>query len=325
MSQLLLALTLAQDLAEAPLPLLGGRLSARFPAGAAVDAAPPGPIRAPAADERETRVLWSSGGGTWTATAYEQLETAGPDLPKEVAAVVRAWVPSPEPLFEVAPLPLRDDGLRACTVAPKEPALDREEVFVLGLFTARKDGSVQFLKFHADAAAAKDFPACAALARRICESVAAGPRNLTLSAGRRELLEVDGRRLSLELPEGFAATFRRGRNSTSIGTLTRPGPLGATAPQIGIQVGRRPRLMHETEDPLVSVTEDVADLFGVPVTWQRWTRKREAGEEHFAELILPLPDSRDHLLHVFASAPTADGLQALRKSLATLKADPAKP
>src|SRR5215212_8795973 len=95
----LLALAALQDeLADPPLSLLAGRLTARFPAGSVVEARSRSNMGAPESDERETRVVWTSGARKIVVMAYEQLETAGEDFQKDVREVLKTW----EGKFEVA-------------------------------------------------------------------------------------------------------------------------------------------------------------------------------------------------------------------------------
>ena len=89
-------LAVAQDpgaaaLSDAPIPLLADRLRARFPAGAVVEPRRRSIMAAPEADERETRVVWTSGARKIVVMVYEQLETAGDDLRKDVQEVVKTW------------------------------------------------------------------------------------------------------------------------------------------------------------------------------------------------------------------------------------------
>jgi hypothetical protein len=310
----LLALAALQDeFVDPPLSLLAGRLTARFPAGAVVEPRSRGIMAAPESDERETRVVWTSGTRKIVVMAYEQLETAGDDLQKDVREVVKTW----EGKFEVAPFAIQ--GLRACSIAPSEVDPTQNAVFLLGLFTARPDRTVQHLAIYANPEAAKDAAGCAALAKRIAESVAPGKRELVVSAGRRVLHDAEGRRLTIDLPDGFVLTFQKGADF-KVATAVRLVPLGRPRPLVGAYVGGHPRYRHERADPPVQVREEAGKVLEKDVQWQLWT----SGDVHFAEAILPLPDSREDLLHVFASGVDADSLKSLRASLLTLKLAPAK-
>ncbi|HEX7901535.1 MAG TPA: hypothetical protein VF950_27495 [Planctomycetota bacterium] len=310
----LLALAAVQDdLADPPLSLLAGRLTARFPAGAVLEPRSRGLMSAPEADERETRVVWTSGARKFVIMAYEQLETAGDDLVNDVRGVVKTW----EGKFTVAPFDLK--GLRACSIAPAEIDPAQDAVFLLGLFTAREDRTVQHVAIYANPEAAKDLAGAAALAKKIAESVAPGKRELAVAAGRRVLHEVEGRKLTIELSEGFVLTTQKGPDF-KVASLVRLVPLGRPRPLIGVYVGGHPRFHHERADPPVQVAEEAGKCLEKDVQWQLW----KGVDAHFAEAILPLPDSRERLLHVFASGPDAAGLKALRAALPTLKLEPAK-
>jgi hypothetical protein len=319
---ILALLCLAQDigavpLADAPLKLLDGRLTARFPAEAVVEPRSRGIMAASASDERETRVVWTSGARKIVIMVYEQLETAGDDFPGEIRGVVKAWDEARPDAFTAAAFPL--EGLRACGVTPAAIDPEREAVFIFGLFTATRDRAVQYLAVYANPEAAKDAAGCAALARRIAGTVAPGGRELVVAAGRRALHEVEGRRLTVELPEGFVATSQKGPDFR-VTSMAKLVPIGRPRPVLGVYVGRHPRLHRErAEMPGPAVEEPGAHL-GKDVIWQLWSEKGT----RYAEAILPLPDSRELLLHVWVSAPDVDGLKALRESLRTSRLEAVK-
>lgn len=318
----LLALAAAQDLggvalADAPLKLLDGRLTARFPAEAVVEPRTRGIMAASASDERETRVVWTSAGRKIVVMAYEQLETAGDDFLGEIRGVVKAWDEAKPDAFAAAAFSLQ--GLRACAVTPSAVDPEGEAVFIFGLFTATRDRAVQYLAVYANPEAAKDAAGCAALARKIAGSVAAGGRELNAAAGRRALHEVEGRRLTVEMPEGFVATSQKGPDFR-VTSMAKLVPIGRPRPVLGVYVGRHPRAHRERADMPSPAVEEPGPFLDKDVIWQLWSEK----ETRYAEAILPLPDSRELLLHVWVSAPDVDDLKALRESLRTARLEAAK-
>ena len=323
-----LVLAAVQDLAATPLSdtptgLLAGRLSARFPAGAVLEARRRGIMSAPEADERETRVVWTSGERKIVVMVYEQLETAGDDLRKDVADVVKTWDEAKPDAFAVADFPLRDAKLRACAVTPAAIDPEREAVFIFGLFTATDDRAIQHIAVYANPEAAKEAAGCTALARKIAGTVAPGGRALVRAAGRRTLHEAEGRRLTIEVPEGFVTTSQKGPDFkvTSIAQLV---PIGKPRAVVGAYLGGHPRYHYERADAPSPVVEEPGKLLDKDVIWHVWSEKRGAVETRFVEAIFALPDSREHLLHVFASAPEAEGLKALRAALGTMRLEAAK-
>lgn len=284
---MLLALLLAQSLPDAVSPL-NDRLTMRVPPGTIVRLN----------DDREAR-LETTGELKLSIRVYEQLETAGDDLKKDVLDILKTW----DRGYAVEAFELK--GLRAVSLAP-EGDYDPEAPFLFGLFTAREDKTVQHVAIYGPKEGL-------ALAKAIAASVAPGPRALDLKGGLKKL--HDG--VTLEVPDGYVLARQR----SGVSSLVRLVPLGKPRPLVGAYLGRRPRLLHERADPPAQVEEEPGMFLDKVVQWSIWT----SGDGlRTAETILPMPESREDLLHVFAAGTSAEDLSALRAILKTMKAEAPK-
>lgn len=304
-----------QELRAEGIDLLGGRLSARFPEGATLEARRRGIMAAPESAERESRVVWTSGEKKLVVMTYELFETTDADFEKQARGVVAGWG---DRTHEVKPYALKDGTLRACSVTPAKLDLSREAVLVLGLYVARADGTVQYLAFYVNPAFGKEEASCAALARRIAETVTSGKRSLNTAAGKRVLHEPGEQRIVVDMPAGFALTSQRGPDFT-VASLTKLCPMGSPGVSLNAYFGRHPGYQHAQRDDKPDVKEEDGTLLGAKVRWHVWSAKEETSERHVAEAIVAVPGTDGLKLHAFAVAGDAESLKALRTSMQGLR------
>jgi hypothetical protein len=187
-------------------------------------------------------------------------------------------------------------------------------VLVLGLYVAGSDGTVQYLAFYVNPAFGKEGEGCAALARRIAETVKPGKRALNTGAGKRVLHEPGEMRIVVDMPEGFALTSQRGPDF-SVASLTMLRPMGSPGASLNAYVGRHPGYQHGQRDDKPKVKEEEGTLLGTKVSWHVWTAKEDKSEQHVVEAIVAVPGTDGLMLHVFSVAGDGETLKALRTSM----------
>ncbi|HVR84675.1 MAG TPA: hypothetical protein VMU54_10215 [Planctomycetota bacterium] len=298
------------DLGPTPLALLSGRLALRMPEGTIEEPRGHSLMGAPEPNTRETRLVWTSGDRKCVVMAYELFRSAGKDFEAEVRKQIGSWGLE----GEVSTRPERP-GFRVCDVVPKIVDPSTEAVFVLGLFSAREDGTVQYVVFYFNPKAAEDAAGCRELARKAAGTLEAGARVLARESGTRVLEELaDGKQCVLDVPEGFTVTVKKGPDF-QVASVLKIVPLGETGPSLNAYFGGHPRFQYEREDARPAITKSDGKLLGQATEWHRWTQEADS-KSHFKEAMAPLPGSRQEVIHAFLIAPDAAGLQEV-ENLAT--------
>jgi len=290
--------------------LLAGRLSIRMPAGARVEPRRASIMSAPAADEDETRVMLDAGPERLVLLVSELFALA----PDDFAAAARK---DAGPDAQLAPLQL-PSPLRAQAVTPAKVDATREAVFVLGVYVAQADRTVQHLAFYVNPAAARDVAGATALARKLAATITPGRRALTAAAGVRRLRAYgDKKDLAITLPAGWLATVQNGPDFL-VHHLRQLAPLGGDGASIGVYLGGHPSYQHRQADiDPARVKTSKARAFGRDVEWHEWPAPDGNGSTAEAIVPLPLPGD-DHLVaHVWVHAPAAQ-LADVRRIAGTL-------
>lgn len=289
------------ELGTTAIKLLDDRLTLRMPEGSKIEARGRGIMGAPQPNTRETRVVWTSGDRKLVVMAYELFRTAGKDFEAQVRKEIGSWG------LEADVAAREVEGLRVCTVTPKKVDATREAVYVLSLFAARKDGTVQNVSFYFNPKAAEDLDTCRALARKAAETVRAGGRALAREAGARVLLELDGgKECVVDVPEGFTVTFQKGPDF-QVATIIKFVPLGNESPSFNAYFGRHPGYHHEREEGKPEVKKSAGTMLGQAIEWRAWTMPDP--KKLFKEAILAVPGMDGMKTHVFLVAPDATSLQ----------------
>ena len=301
------------ELGEAPIKILDDRLTLRLPEGARIEARGHNIMAAPEPNARETRVVWTSGDRKMVVMAYELFRTGNKELEAQVRKEVGSWGLDAEisTTGEVG-------GLRICSVTPKKVDASREAVFVLGLFTLRKDGTVQHVVFYFNPKAAEDLAGCTALARKAAATIQAGGRALTREAGPRVLRDLEDRRQCVVgVPEGYTMTFQKGPDF-QVATILKITPLGERGPSFNAYFGGHPEYHYKRQDEKPTVTTSPGTMLGQAVEWHAWIQASDP-KAHFREAIMAIPGSSDLLTHVFLVAPDAAGIKEVEAFVETLR------
>ena len=308
---------------KAPIDLLGGRLTMRFPAGARIEARRASIMAAPESPQHETRVALEKGDEKLVVTAFELFELGGPDFEQQARkdlAKLKAKGGAP---FAVAPLVTGSPKLRA--LAATAPSLDpeRKGQIVVALFVAHVDGTVQWIGFAVNPAAGKDAAGCTALAKRMAATLVPGPRALPRAAGLRSLdVLAKDTELQATVPAGWVASVQPGPDFI-VHQLRKLTNFGAPGLGIGVYVGGHPSYQHRQVDgPAPQVTVSKGKLLGKDVEWQQWTRGTGKDAATTLEAIAPLPGNDRLNVHVFATVANPALLKELQPIIATLKVGP---
>jgi hypothetical protein len=314
----------ALALEKRPLPLLGGRLLLRVPAGMRPEARQASIMAAPEAGEDETRLVLDHAGVRLVVMAHELYARAGVDLLGSVQAEVEAgWGDAAEGC-KLERLKLAHP-LEAVVNTPPAPDGKRSANLVLGVYVKGADGLVQFLAFYVSPEGVPASQAWAGLGRRMAASLTAGARKLELAAGTRQLKGQSGHGLEFQVPAG-SSLIRQAGPDFVVHHLRLLAPLGEAGPSCGVYQGGHPGFQHRQQGvPPGQVRVEPGELLGQKTDWQRWAL---AGR-HVLEAIAPLPtghgDGHGHahgpreMVHVFCSAGSAEALTPLAATLRTLK------
>ncbi|HYV37329.1 MAG TPA: hypothetical protein VE988_16595 [Gemmataceae bacterium] len=289
-----------------------------MPATAKVEARQQSVMAAPENAEDETRVVVDAGHERLVLVATELYALAGDDLEQAVRAdLVNTWGKDPATMkfekLEVAPL-------RAVAVTPPAGDGKQEANLALGVYVGNTDGTVQFLAFYVNPAAAKDMAAVQSLARKIAATVDAGSKSLFVAAGPRTFPGIGGEQLGLTVPAGFTASLQDGPDFAVCHVL-KLAPLGQAPARCGIYVGGHPAfLFRKTNDPLQKVDDLKGKLFGENVDWKVWSKDGL----FTCEVIMPYPNGKTGAIHVFCSAGSQEQMAAMRAVAESLRVEAVK-
>ena len=310
-------------LEEKPTALLGGRIEARLPAGARIEARQANVASANPLTEEETRVVVDAGGERMMILAYELFARSTADALEP--AVKARWADpgaGRADRYAIEPRTL-PSGQRAVLISPKAPPDPKREAWLaLGEYVLHTDGTVQMVSYFLDPDAAKDVAGATALARKVADTVAPGPKRLATSAGERSFRGVqDTDKVVLVVPEGTVDTHQQAPDFAMHYFRILP-KLGDGVPVLGIYVGKQPPDLHVQEEAAAkggakaTVTKKKADLLATAgAEWHLWA---SGGVEH-AEAIVPYPGRKEWAMHVFCAGATAAEIDRLVKIAATLR------
>lgn len=291
----------------APTPLLGGRLSIRAPAGAALEPRAHGIMAAPASTMEESRVVLVPGDGEYARFVLMATETFATVDPPPSAAALAAYLPSQATRGEVT----LADGAVATEFVGTAPAADRP-LLVYGALVPMPDHTLIELDYYVMPADADDRAAWAAQARALTQTVRRGDRALERVA---RTLTFEG--LAVDAPADVVLTAQPGPDF-AVYKLRALGPLAAPPAMAGVYLGGWPSYQHAQAGIAdAAITREAGALLSQPVEWHRWVD----GDVEVREAILARGDH--DAVHAFRIAPATDArAAALDAALATLRAAP---
>jgi hypothetical protein len=300
-------------LGKAPTPLLGGRLSARLPEKAKLQARQVSIMAAPESNEVETRAVLDAEGARFVIMTYELVQTGGPKFEEVARQSIGRERPKAklEKPTSAAPLPV---------VAAEIPPGAPEEANLV--YTARvlhPDGTVQRLDFYVNDKGLGAAARWADLGRRVTQSLTVGPRKLELAAGPRRFRGVATDKLVLRVPQGFLASTQEGPDFF-VHHLSRAVPLDGGAESCNLYLGGHPQLRHESAGvPVAAITRVPGKLFEKAADFDGWTH----GNGSCIEAIVPHPlGAAQHLVvHAFCCTKEQARLAELKRILETLSVE----
>ena len=291
------------------LALLGGRLTARFPGKARIEARGRSIMAADESPAEETRVVVELAPEKLVVMTYELFALAGANFEAAARRDLRRFG-SPPPNVTIEPLTVADSKLRALAVLPAALDVSREAVMTLALYVAQPDDTVQLVVFYVNPAAAKDGAGCAALAKKIAATVEGGKVALATRGGARVL--SDG--LSITLPVGYVATQQEGPDF-AVHRIRKLAPLGDDAPVLGIYVGGHPAYHHSRMEAPPKVKKLPGKIFGQAIEWDSWEKDGVSTRE----VIVGMPAPSNLKTHVFFAGPSAAANDELQRVAETLR------
>jgi hypothetical protein len=299
-----------QKVAAQPTQLLAGRLTARLPASARLEARRRSIMAAPESGQDESRVVLEAGREKLVIMVYELFALAGDDLEASVKKTVKQQKGG-----ELTVQKLAARGLQTVAVTLAKPDVTAEAVLILSQYTALSDRTVQLLNFYVNPEAAKDVAGCRSLAKRIAATVAAGKAPLMSKAGVRALKGLDGSELKITVPDGWVATTQPGPDFV-VHRLRKLTLLSENTEGIGVYLGGHPSYQHRQRGlDAKSVKQSPGTLLGKKVVWQEWSLSPK-DSSRTAEAIVPI--SARIQAHVFITTE-AVRVQELKKIASTLK------
>lgn len=290
--------------------LLGGRLVARLPEGAAVQARQRSIMAAEESAEEETRVVVEPGprSARFVMLVSERFQlSAG-----EVGADARALVGAERAVdVDVAPASV-GAGLSASWMTPASPSAAGGALLVKRALVRLPDTTLVTVAFYVLPEMSAEATAYRAKADRIALSIAAGARRLDLRTSL-ALDGGDGSTLHVAMPEGCVVTAQRGHDFL----VYRARPvrkIGAPQAWLGVYFGGHPAFQHDQSDDRPAVTKVPATFLGQPTEWHEWGE----GASRVAEILIRTPRSRAVHLWVVGDAPSSAAFRKAAEA-ATLK------
>jgi hypothetical protein len=289
--------------------LLGGRLVARLPEGAAVQARQRSIMSAEESAEEETRVVVEPGprSARFVMLVSERFQSSTGD----VAADARALVGDERAGADLAPAST-GAGLSASWMTPTNPSASGGALLVKRALVRLPDATLVSIAFYVLPEMSAEAGAYRSKAERILASVAAGARrlelrtNLALDAG-------DGSTLHVAMPEGCVVTAQRGHDFL----VYRARPvrkIGAPQAWLGVYFGGHPAFQHDQSDDRPVVTKAPATFLGQATEWHEWGE----GASRVAEILVRTPRSRAVHLWVVGDATSGASFRKAAEA-ATLK------
>ncbi len=296
------------SLQDKPLELLGGRVLARMPEGAKVEARKAASIMGtdPSAEE-EGRVVLDAGNERFVLMAQETFQWADKDF-QEVLAKRSA---------DCAITPLRGgkEGPTSYLLIPKAVTVKGTATGVAFGCLVLPDKTVVRLGAYVNPEACEDLPGCTALAKEVLSRAAAGNVPLKCEAGTRRLRAgVQGKELQVDLPRDYIVTFQRGPDFWVY--YVRPlSPFGTVPPTVLLYQGAHPSAFQKKgeddgADP-PEVTSADGTFLGQKASWARWTSGAGDKARMCAETIVSSGDLWK--FHVYFSGRSAEEMAACEK------------
>ncbi len=301
-------------LSDESTPLLGGRLQARLPVGAKVEARAVNIMAAKESPEEETRVVFDLGEKRLVVMLYETFSTAGPDF----AAVLKKMNREARQDRRTARtrLVLRQDNLEVYQAKVSLVNTDREAILIASAWIVNTDQTVQLLAAYANRMAGAEPRDVRKLCSRILKTLEPGEKGIVTKA-RKQRLHVYSKtkELVVDLPDGWVHTLQPGPDFL-VHRLRQLGPFPAERPSIGVYVGNHPSYHYKREE--TEPEQSQGPLIGKQVDWFKAVR----GEGVRIEAIRPAEDLDEHehlMLHVFLSAASNKDLQAARAIVESIR------
>lgn len=237
--------------------VLDGRLLVSLPDRAKSRPMQHGIMSAPESDSEQTRIVIDAGQQRMVLMVYELFARAGTDL-EEPAQKMTSHFPvkvSVQKWTLVAPL-------RAVAYFPTAPTKNEEANFVMGLFVADSDGSVQNLIWYVNPAGASQFDAALKLAKSMADTIAPGTRTLDTTGGERELSAYSKTKsVFAKIPQDYVITAQHGPDFI-VHHINKIVAFGDQNASMGVYLGDHPSSKHDgfTE-------QEKTTLFGKSVHW----------------------------------------------------------
>lgn len=239
------------------LPLLGGRLVTRAPAGATEDVGPSSIMGAPQPDVLQCRLSWEHEGTRVVALFTQLFLLCGEDLGSTALAMRSGASPGDA---ELRPLTSRG-GIQGIAVLPREPRRGGGYVEPLRAYLCAPGGTLVLARFLV----AGDGPAASTRAQglAVLESLAPGPTPFPIGARTLSLpTYVPDHPIRIHVGDGFASVSREGpdfrAHHVTFVAATPEEPRGGMT----IYVGDHPSSM--------GIGEEIrGPLFGREIPWQR--------------------------------------------------------
>jgi len=237
--------------------VLDERLLVSLPEQAKLRPMQRGILSAPESKSEQTRIVIDAGQQRMVLMVYELFARAGTDLegPAQkmtshfpVKVSVQKWT-------LLAPL-------RAVAYFPTAPTKNEEANFVMGLFVAGSDGSVQNFMWYVNPAAASQFDAALKLAKSMADTIAPGTRTFDTPGGERELSAYSKTKsVFVKIPRDYVVTAQRGPDFI-VHHINKVVAFGDQNASVGVYLGDHPANNHDgfTE-------QEKTTLFGKSVRW----------------------------------------------------------
>jgi hypothetical protein len=249
--------------------LLGGRLRATVPPGAALAPRRRNVMAAEEASTEESRVILVPGDGErarFVMLAREGFELGSRDPVKDAQVLVRE---DREERYRIEPLQV-GSGLKAASFVPEGRAHGKGPLLVLGALLEQPDNTIQTVLFFILPEMASERASWEVKARAIAMTLSAAGKALEHPAGLKRLDSGAGSDLVLELPRGYVVNQQQGPDFVvyHVRKLTR---VGAPPALLGLYIGGHPSYQYkQNERGEEGLTRSKGALLGQPVEWLSW-------------------------------------------------------
>ncbi len=305
----------SMKLAQKPTPLLGDRVTARFPAAARTQPRGHSIMAAANPVEEETRVVVDAGDKRFVVMTYELFATSGKVFEKSVRKEVKQFFSSGA-AYTVSSQKIGDFA-RALVMKPSKIDGTEGANLVMGAYLEHPDGTVQFTAFYANPeAVTKDAAGCTKLAEAILASFRVGSKQLQMEGGVQKLFAWQ-HTLHVDVPAGWILTTTPGPDFV-VHRARQLAPFGEPAASLGIYLGGHPNAQYDQLGAETKRVETKGKLSGVETVWHSWT---DASGLLRKETLATgaAPGDAGLALHVFMAGPTGADIAMMDALSATLR------